>query len=1194
MKRALFGSLGLLLVLAVATPFCVSVRRDSTSVEGEGDAADARSAEPAASSDAGSSWTPKRLRNRAFDVASPPETARPDRVAFLPTLNRSPRKVHATFLRAIDTTLAAHASLFEGRSTASPELIDALLRTEGFPEWFAGPTRFQYGPALLARLHRATGAGVMVWAEILDGGGVMLHASAMMEGADPAPWQDVALAGGDDLDRVLYDAPRALLARLQELGRIAGGPTEDSDSGPGAADLAALEEARGLVWAGDPASFVRAEQALARLITERPHWPEPWIELAFLRVARPLLFEPHALHALMNEGPIAARHLAYTLPALSESQRARLAFIDHLFTGHRQSSAEYAAVIEALPRPSLERALLAIFHPTQDPTRFGIEPMPGYGALGRILFEMSTQPGPGPRAAHAAEMLEADDAPASGSALALVLARDHYTTQKSSAGERAVWTSMTAHAAAQAVEVLRESCSTLNGSVIAGCRDSLYALVNEYLAPAALESVGLDDETTWRKASERFASQVASGELPDEPLHPIPPVVLDARDPDFAGFWYAIYRLMGTANDVFAVAPAVVVEGDDAISLIVGSARSRMLRSLDWLVMAAYQPAAIPRHDHQRKDHEPYAELLHPLGTQYDLDMTFAMRHELDEHFGDAIPHDFALNSLATRHPYHPAYFREYVRATGPEIWRGLSPWIAEVVPYPPLLENLVWTLRFDAGERAATIAALEPALARRQDAAFALTLDTALRSGPDPDLKAAHAVLDAALVEFPFDERLFEQSAWVALDVGRFELAEQRFTNLSLQADGLREGCLGLAQLARRQQALPRAEKVLVDCAARATDAWDRHVLLIRAANMQRDDGRYAESLATVERASVGIGESRAVLEGRAASWALSGDLDRAAAALERSHSYYRSGGWESAVALADLELARGDSDRANELYTAIRDAGFGNRGKAMALARRIALARGDLDGFESLCREMKDDGLYPLALFQWEIRGDAVSALASLSEVEAARPNDAAIAVLRGEILLANGDPEAALAEARRAYAIEKSDEAIRLEIESQLARGALDEVAAWVASRLASDRWSIPTWEHRARLEIAKGDPAAARATLAWATGKLRQPGIGGEFAWWQEIRPLLLLESSLVGKTSDPASDARLESLLSATVKRLPNDPELWQALSRVREQLGEVEGARTAQKQLARVWPRHSEPAGGTKLPAALGFEASTP
>jgi hypothetical protein len=215
---------------------------------------------------------PPKIPERASEL-------QPDVVLFLPMVNRTARRIHPSYVRGFDRTLAAFADSQLGLRVVDPEIAGALSREMGFPDDYEAESSFVPNEESLNQAARRVGAGVVVWGELLPDQRVSLHAKALHPGADAVPWDGAGVKLEGSPDEAYFDGPRQLL-RPWRSERI----SQDEEIPASAREELALAVRQAAQI--DPTGIERAQATLSRLAESYPLWNAPWLELTALSARR--------------------------------------------------------------------------------------------------------------------------------------------------------------------------------------------------------------------------------------------------------------------------------------------------------------------------------------------------------------------------------------------------------------------------------------------------------------------------------------------------------------------------------------------------------------------------------------------------------------------------------------------------------------------------------------------------------------------------------------------------------------------------------------------------------------------------------------------------------------------------------------------------------------------------------------------
>jgi len=521
---------------------------------------------------------PPKIPERASEL-------QPDVVLFLPMVNRTARRIHPSYVRGFDRTLAAFADSQLGLRVVDPEIAGALSREMGFPDDYEAESSFAPNEESLNQAARRVGAGVVVWGELLPDQRVNLHAKALHPGADAVPWDGAGVKLEGSPDEAYFDGPRQLL-RPWRSERI----SQDEEIPASAREELALAVRQAAQI--DPTGIERAQATLSRLAESYPLWNAPWLELTALSARRVQWLGIGRDARVLDLAPIPARHMAHLL-AINDEQRARLDALDWFFVRHVRPNAILDDVIANLPPNAIERLLLAEVDGAVARNRFGLEGLELESVAENVLRIAEMTPG-GFDAGVAAtieyiEKLEADQV--AGNYLTNIIFLHWYIQNGDWNREKTIADRLLAHRLAGSLEVLRQACVGLEAEATARCRAPLDRLLPRD-GGGELAAGDWTDEA-WERRVEEWLALLFGDQLMTTAFVELPDDAIFKKDPDLRPVWIAPAEVIRVTNAVLAARREAVGPVASTRDLVSTSSWRRIDDGLDEVFGYAFTRARI-------------------------------------------------------------------------------------------------------------------------------------------------------------------------------------------------------------------------------------------------------------------------------------------------------------------------------------------------------------------------------------------------------------------------------------------------------------------------------------------------------------------------------------------------------------------------------------------------------------------------
>ncbi|MEZ4333185.1 MAG: hypothetical protein R3F35_15600 [Myxococcota bacterium] len=1094
----------------------------------------------------------------------------PDRIAFLPMLNRGSRLIHPMLLDGPSETLSVLSRLVDGIESVRPDVLAGILRESGRSDWFESPTPFVYDDSVLEIVADRTGAGTIAWSEIGPDDAVVMTARAMTPGANDGIWKDIRIepGPGQSIDRHVFDVPRKLILALSS--RMALRSTTPVSAEERARFDEAIESAREQMWTGQAGPLRRAEQALADLALRYPGRPEPWIELAFLRVLRPIVLGEEFRHELMLDGPNPARHFALRFEDLDEAQRARLAFIDHAYVGEGDRLAEYLAFLDGLPPRAPERVLLAFLQEREHKDRFRIPAgvLPGY--LGWVLTELAAIEGRSEQRAWAWQLVQD---PKHRQALVLVPLVTHHVRREVDSTSR--WSMRLpvrrpdlAQAGIEALEVWRHACLSLEAADRrSACVERVAAFVRTYAPDAEVDETSLRQSASWQRLADGLVVPLMEAKLPEAVAHSLAEDAIQFRDPGFGGILHLLERVIEESNAI-----ASLVDDDRPIrasveSVLMTDGRRLLGGDVDWILAAAEQPMQIGRMRGRADEWEPYRDALQAFSDRYLFRDLMEIDAWLAQRGRRRMPEEREKKLLADHQPYAMPYVSVAHRQLRKRGRLSRAQQLERLVPTMGRLVAEAHNLERKAGELGLAYDGLQRQMARRPDTFAVEIRDKVMKDLGRPKDERLAALLEGEAL-FALDHEIEARIANLAMELEQYDVAAARYSHMRQRSLFQRQGCHGLAEIERRKQRPDALEAVMLDCAASSVSNFDRASAWTVVAGQRRDQGRLVEALEASRAARGVIGDASHVLLSQGYILELMGD-HAAAEAVYRLNDATYDGASDGRIAVAIMALRRGRPAEAIEI---VRHLAMEPRYHTYDLsdtARLAFLAAGDLAGFRPFALGLGQQGLISLAEAEWQVDRNLDESMRLLDLAAEGDTECACVPLRRARILREAGRVAEALDAAKVAWTRQQNFVIEHELVRARIAAGDL----AWVRDHVArSDAWNPDGWLARVMLAAAEGDLAGARRQVASFAERMHPVDSTSKVNWAWQLRPLLLFETTLVDRVGTHADDQRLLRLLEFATNGLAYDARLWEALSMVRRKLGDQAGAVLAERRMLALWP----------------------
>lgn len=1102
------------------------------------------------------------------------EPARADRIAFLPLLNHGTRHIHPMLLDAPGHALGVLAALEGDLEVVRPALLETILTEAGQPPWFEADPAFDYDAALLEQIAQETGAGLIVWTELDGDDRVTLRARAFADAAAPDRWQDLRIERDpmETTDRHFFDLPRKLLAGLAErFDRAAQTGVDPLDE---SAYRQRLQAARQEMWTGQGGRLRRAEERLARLALAEPGRAAAWTELALLRVLRPIALGDEFRHVLMNDGPNVARHFAWLAPDLDPAQAARLRLVDALYVGEGDDEVAYRSLVSGLPEGGMERTILAFVNEREKKSSFALSTEPLPGELGWALTQLAHLEGRSAQREFGYDLLKDEKARALLLSTPILIhnARRQIDTLSRWGQRRPIRAIAQAHGLIEALEVWRDRCLDLAFEPSReACRVAVESWVRIASPDAVLPADTLLDEASWARFADGLFAAFVDPKLGDEAAALLPADSIRATDRAFGGLMNLIEEFIGTANAISQLHNEAGPSLPSPHRLLMTRDRRLLARDVDWMLTTAEQPVRVGKYRGQRDEWEPYSKELERFPSWYTFHDAMLIPAFLDQRTKGKTPTHQEKQAFAAYHPYHMEYVsvahKALDKVTRPERAAGLE----ALVPSFMKLVTEAQNLRYRNGDAETALAGLERLAERRAHPYTARIRDKAMKKlGRDAEDRLA--LLLEAEARFPYEADLVRRVATLALDLERYDVARTRYRAMLGQSIYYSRGCNGLAEIARRENDRAQAERVLLDCAKGAADNFDAAHAWDSIAALRRDQGRLEDAIAASGEAYARVKGASWVLIGGGYIRELMGDFENAEILYRQNDETYKNSA-SGRLRLALMSIRRQQPADGIALVEDIATNEALHSYNLSDTARLVFVAANELDGFRQFARGLGVDGLVSLAEMEWAVSGDAARAEAILDEAALLEPKCVHVPLVRSRIRRAMGDLEAAVELAQKAH---DGLDAFWTKRELFLAHHARGD-HAWLEERAREgDRWEMDTWYAAALAAAASGDFETAREKIEWGVTRLYPAKPTGKISWAWHLRPMLLLESTLVGRAGSRDDDERLERDLSFAADHLDYDGRLWKALAAVRAHLGDRAGAALATERMLALAPHRAE------------------
>lgn len=1110
-------------------------------------------------------------------VVYPPaaEAIDADVVLFLPIVNRSSKRIHPSYLSALDRTLAAHAAAQLGLRPVRPEVARLLAADLGIGQghWSFSQIARPREEALQRAAERV-GAGTVVWGEIQKDRTLVLHATGYVPGAHAARWDGIELPETGPVDLALYDAPRRLLDAMESAGRIpAQGGTEQPD------DTAEARLAQALAWIslGQPTLLRRAEVSLAELATRHPNWATPWVRLAFLHAQRGQLRNAQGPDAgTLAEGSDPARHIARRFAHLEPEDRARLDAIDHLFLLHLQTPAQLDELLARAPDDA--RVLLAHRHPLWARASFHLDDVTPESDFERDYLAVAAAPTPAAGAAYASEQSTAIDPAEAIFRPYLVRVTTEMHRALGAWMDEYRWSQLAVPAQVMAVlEILRDRCAALEHGRDA-CLQPLRELATVYLGdPDEAEALALASGDAWDEQIARIGVATLGAEISGGNAEQLPDLEVFRRDATFARSWLALARLISTANAVLEAHDTHASATGPAGSALLDDPRPLLRDHLSWLIETAYQPAYIGKKRAQREEAEPYLDALVP----FDADFPVARQAGLTirSALGFRGYYTQGWGSLAKEDLFDERWVARWLGSMrhneGVEMSVSNARLLGSVVPNNHTVARFRGQAWRDAGKVDKAIEVLRAGSASMPDPELAFQLDDVLAEASRTDAER-EAVLAPAIEVFPADPRLHSRLAYVMLWSGRTREAERLFAPLRTDPKFFDDACYGIGRILSIEEGAAALERHYTACLEYAPSKWAVSGLYDHLAGLAALRGDYDAALAALGKAEGLIGGAGYVLVDTAYAHELAGDYATAESYYRQyTKAYPRS--HDGRVYLAKLFMRQGDFEAARAVLEEA-DPNPERDYPVYIMLGRLALAGGGLDEFAEGVRQAHgQQALSALTqIYYWIHDYEAELAVAEYG-IQAYPDGEFDSARARCFVDLGR------FGEAREYFEERFAREPMNSWVREKLVRVLLGLGETRRAQELAEEwarmrPYSGDAADMRARVYAAAGDVAKARAELRRGAAYAPETGNAGFRDWWYSQRFWVEREAEL-GFDGLPRAElqervAHVERLLH----HLPYDLNLWSVLADLRERLGQREAAAEARARAALFNPRSADTA----------------
>lgn len=1098
-----------------------------------------------------------------------------DVVLFLPIVNRSSKRIHQSYLRALDRTLAAHAAAQLGLRPVRPELARLLAADLGIGQghWSISQIARPREEALQRAAERV-GAGTIVWGEIRKDRTLAFHASGYAPGAHGKRWDGIELPETGPVDLALYDAPRRLLDAMESAGRIpAQGGTEQPD------EAAEAQLAQALTWIslGQPMLRRRAEVSLAELATRHPDWPTPWVRLAFLRAQRGQLRNAQGPDAgTLAEGSDPARHIARRFAHLDPEDRARLDAIDHLFLLHLQTPAQLEELLARAPADA--RVLLAHRHTLWARASFHLDDVTPESDFERDYLAVAAAPTPAARMAYASEQSTAIDP-------AEVIFRP-YLVRVVTEMHRALgawmdeyrWSQLAVPAQVMAVlEILRDRCAALEHGRDA-CLQPLRELATAYLKdPDEAQALALAGGDAWDEQIARVGVASLGAAISGENAEWLPDLEVFRQDDRFARSWLALARLISTANAVLEVHDTSAKATGPAGSALLDDPRPLLRDHLSWLIETAYQPAYIGKKRAQRDEAEPYLDALAP----FDGDFPVARQAGLTirSALGFRGYYTQGWGSLAKEDLFDERWVGRWLGSMshnkGAEMSVSNARLLGSVVPNNHTVARFRGQAWREAERLDKAIEVLRASSASMPDPELALQLDDVLAEASRTDAER-EAVLAPAIEVFRADPRLRSRLAYVMLWSGRTREAERLFKSLRTDPKFFDDACYGIGRILSIEKGAAAMERHYTGCLEYAPTRWVASGLYDHLAGLAALRSDYDAALAALGKAEGLIGGAGYVLADTAYAHELAGDYAAAESYYRRyTKAYPRS--HDGRLYLAKMFMRQGDLESARTVVEGA-DPDPEKDYAVYVMLGRLALAGGKFDAFVERVRQAHgQQALSALTQIYYWIHDYEAELAAAEYGIQAYPEGDFDSVHARCLVDLGR------FAEAREYFEGEFARDPMNSWVREKLVRVLLglgetrraqELVEEWARMR----PFSGDAADMRARVYAAAGAVAKARAELRRGAAFAPETGNAGFRDWWYSQRFWVEREAEL-GFDGLPRAElqervAHVERLLH----RLPYDLNLWSVLADLRERLGQREAAAEARVRAELFNPRSADTA----------------
>jgi tetratricopeptide (TPR) repeat protein len=907
---------------------------------------------------------PEWMRGRALEpteLPPEPEVVTERSVLFFPTLNRSRFRLHPALSGAFDRTLAVYASAFLGLEPVAPWAAEAVARELGAPAAYSRASTFALDDALAARAARRVGAASIVWVEL--GPDLTVRVSARDFGAPAvASWHGLEIASvaadgqpGGDLDRSLYDAPRKLLSALRSSGRLpARAPEGPPSDGP-----ASLRAAIALQGAGSLGEFRESERSLAALATRHPHWAEPWVELAAVRVRRALVDGVHDFDsAVLGDGPLAARHIALAIGGLAPATAGRLAAVDNAVLVSASRDGELESVLAALAPDDPMRALLAYFYWCRPREGFDLKHVRADELLDRLFLAAGAAGGEAARreAVNALATSIGRDATFASPPI-LGFFEDVADDRNDWAAQIAFSIGSSFHSAAGAFDVARELCLPLAAGAPAArdCWKSVRDGIATYVTGDELpgDAAALADDTTWRHVLSVAMAKFFDPEIAERNAARLPDVA-GLEWPPFRPLWLLAATLSDTANGALRARERSELRALPG-ELAMADARAQLSGAIDQVLSSAYGGAQVGYFRGQPKETTPYLKALrpfigYPIGASRFAKLTDSVKWS---------PKSGALfRRFAGSHPYESVFVNGWIHHSrydhGYTPTAEIADWLGTLVPRT-LNQTLNLVILLDeTGHSDDATRLLDQGLARRFD-------DWLMEARADrvPDALGSEReklkILEPVVARFPFRYDLIAEIGNLHARIGHYDQAREIAKTLLAQPEHFESACHMLVYDAAHAGNVASGVELYESCAEHAPDKWKRASLLASAAAMRNELGDHGRALALYRAAENEIGGAGYVLSGIGSSSEWAGDYDGARIAFEQIVELYPKFG-SAYRSLAMVALRRGDTQAARRAMEDKKklDASELSEDDYRTLGA-IFVREGKLAGFENLCIEAK-----------------------------------------------------------------------------------------------------------------------------------------------------------------------------------------------------------------------------------------------